>query len=132
MQWRKFVLIEILKRMLHLSSGFSHGCLKKREKQIIDNHVSKLIHIFDKMVNQIYVWFMSFGQSIECQNWYWMSNICYCYFFNFGQVLKFGANSRYNKGALTQKRSFLVLYTTFIFDGEIFMSVEKIKTNIQH
>ena len=27
------------------------------------------------------VWFMSFGKSVECLNWCWMSNVCYCYLF---------------------------------------------------
>ena len=36
--------------------------------------------------------------------------------FNCGRVLQFGAHSRYYKGALTQKRSFLVICTTFRFD----------------
>ena len=45
LQWRKSVSIEILKLMLHLSFGFSHGCLKTRkQKQIIDNHINKLIY----------------------------------------------------------------------------------------
>ena len=39
-------------------------------------------------------------------------------FFNCGQVLQFGAHTKYHEGALNQKRSFLVLCTTF-------MSVEK-------
>ena len=57
------------------------------------------------------VWFMSFGQS---QNWYWMSNICYCYlFFSCGRVLPFGAHSSLYKYTLTQKRPFLVIGTTF-------------------
>ena len=47
-------------------------------------------------------------------------------FFNCSQVLQFGAHSRYYEGALTQKRSFLVLLSELIF-----MSNEKIKTNIQ-
>ena len=34
-------------------------------------------------------------------------------FFNCGRVLQFGAHSRYYKDALTQKRSFLVICTTF-------------------
>ena len=34
-------------------------------------------------------------------------------FFNWGQVLIFGAHSRNYKGALTQKRSFIVISTTF-------------------
>ena len=34
-------------------------------------------------------------------------------FFNCSRVLQFGAHSRYYKGALTQKRSFLVICTTF-------------------
>ena len=34
-------------------------------------------------------------------------------FFNCGQVLQFGAHSRYYKGALTQKRSFLVICNTY-------------------
>jgi hypothetical protein len=47
-------------------------------------------------------------------------------FFNCRRVLQFGAHSRYYKGALTQKRSFVLL------SDLIFMSAEKIKTNIQH
>ena len=46
-------------------------------------------------------------------------------FFNCSRVLPFGAHSKYYKGALIQKRSFLVICTTF-------RSAEKIKTNIQH
>ena len=42
----------------------------------------------------------------ECQ-------IFFTVFFNCSQVLQFGAHSRYYKGALTQKRSFLVICTTF-------------------
>ena len=57
--------------------------------------------------------FMSFGQSIECQNWCWMSNII---FFNCSWVLQFGVHSRYYMGALTQERSFLVICTTFRSD----------------
>jgi hypothetical protein len=34
-------------------------------------------------------------------------------FFNCSHVLQFGAHSRYYKGALTQKRSFLVICTIF-------------------
>ena len=34
-------------------------------------------------------------------------------FFTCGGVLQFGAHSRYYKGALSQKRSFLVICTTF-------------------
>ena len=37
-------------------------------------------------------------------------------FFNCDRVLQFGAHSRYYEGALTQKRSFLVICTTFRFD----------------
>ena len=39
-------------------------------------------------------------------------------FFNFGQVLQIGPHSRYHnsKGALSQKKSFLVICTTFRFD----------------
>ena len=40
-------------------------------------------------------------------------------FFNCGQVLQFGAYSRYYKGALTQNRSFLVIYTTFRSDFRV-------------
>ena len=35
----------------------------------------------DRAIKTINVWFMSFGQSIECRNWCWMSNICHCYLF---------------------------------------------------
>ena len=37
-------------------------------------------------------------------------------FFNCDRVLQFGAHSRYYEGALTQKRSFLVICTTFRSD----------------
>ena len=40
-------------------------------------------------------------------------------FFNCGRVLQFGAHSRYYKGALTQKRSFLVICTTFRSDFHV-------------
>ena len=40
-------------------------------------------------------------------------------FFNCGRVLQFRAHSRYYKGALTQKRSFLVICTTFRFDFHV-------------
>ena len=49
--------------------------------------------------NHINVWFMSFGQSVECWNW-----CCIAIFFNCGQVLQFGTHSRYYKGALFQNR----------------------------
>ena len=39
-------------------------------------------------------------------------------FFNCGRVLQFGAHSRV-KGALTQKRYFLVIFTTFRFDFHV-------------
>ena len=40
-------------------------------------------------------------------------------FFNCGRVLQFGTHSRYYKGALTQKRSFLVVCTTFRSDFHV-------------
>ena len=40
-------------------------------------------------------------------------------FFNCYGVLQFGAYSRYYKGALTQKRSFLVVCRTFRFDFNV-------------
>ena len=40
-------------------------------------------------------------------------------FFNCGRVLQFGAHSRYYKGALTQKRSFLVICTAFRSDFHV-------------
>ena len=40
-------------------------------------------------------------------------------FFNCSQVLQFGAHSRYYKGALTEKRLFLVLCTTFRSDFHV-------------
>jgi len=40
-------------------------------------------------------------------------------FFNCGRVLQFGAHSRYHKGVLTQKRSFLVICTTFRSDFRV-------------
>ena len=39
--------------------------------------------------------------------------------FNCSQVLQFGAHSRYHKDALTQKRSFLVICTTFRSDFRV-------------
>ena len=45
--------------------------------------------------------------GVECQIFFIVI------FFNCSQVLQFGAHSRYYKGALTQKRSFLVICTTF-------------------
>ena len=39
----------------------------------------QLYNIWSMKQSQINVLFMSFGQSIECQNWCWMSNIYYCY-----------------------------------------------------
>jgi uncharacterized membrane protein YobD (UPF0266 family) len=40
-------------------------------------------------------------------------------FFNCGRVLQFEAHSRYYKGALTRKRSFLVICTTFRSDFHV-------------
>ena len=40
-------------------------------------------------------------------------------FFNCSWGLQFGAHSRYYKGALTQKRSFLVICTTFRYDFHV-------------
>ena len=40
-------------------------------------------------------------------------------FFNCVQVLQYGAHSRHYKGALTQKRSFLVLCSTFRSDFHV-------------
>ena len=59
--------------------------------------------------------------DVECQ--------IFVIVFNFIQVLQFGAHSRYYKGALTQKLSFLGICTSFRL---IVMSAKKIKTNIQH
>ena len=50
-------------------------------------------------------------------------------FFNCSQVLQFGTHSRYYKGALTQMRSILKIV---LLSDLLFMSGEKIKTNIQH
>ena len=44
--------------------------------------------------------------GVECQ-------IFVIIFFNCSRVLQFGVDSRYYKGVVTQKRSFLVLCTTF-------------------
>ena len=68
--------------------------------------------------NMFIVWFMSFGLGVECWNWCWMSNICYCCSFKWGQVLQ-SVPSKYYKGALTQKRSFLVICTTFSSDFHV-------------
>ena len=40
-------------------------------------------------------------------------------FFNCDRVLQFGAHSRYYKGALTHKRSFLVICTAFRSDFHV-------------
>ena len=40
-------------------------------------------------------------------------------FFDCGRVIQFGAHSRYYKGELTQKRSFLVICTTFRSDFHV-------------
>ena len=53
-------------------------------------------------------------------------------FFIRSRVLQFGAHSRYYKGALTPKRSFLVICTTLVLSDLLFMSAEKLKTNIQY
>ena len=66
-------------------------------------------------------WFMSFGQGLECRNWYWIPNICYCYLFQLWWSFTiwdiFKGHS--HKGALTQKRSFLVICTTFRSDFHV-------------
>ena len=51
--------------------------------------------------------------GVECQMF------VFVILFNCGRVLQFGAHSRYYKGALTQKRSFLVLCTTFRSDFHV-------------
>ena len=51
-------------------------------------------------------------------------------FFHFGQVLQFGAHSRYHKGVLTQKRSNFWCFV--LLSDLIFMTAEKIKTNVQN
>ena len=38
---------------------------------------------------------------------------CQIFVIDCGQFLQFGADSRYYKGALTQKRAFLVICTTY-------------------
>ena len=40
-------------------------------------------------------------------------------FFNCGRVLQFGAHSRYYEGVLSQKRSYIVLCTTFKSDFHV-------------
>ena len=54
--------------------------------------------------------------GVECQTF------VIAIFFNFGRILQFGTHSRHHKGALTQKRFFCVICTTFRL---IFMSAEK-------
>ena len=60
---------------------------------------------------------MSFGQSVEL-----VLNVKYLlllsFFYCSHQVLQFGAHSRYYKGALTQKRSFLVISDLFFMLAE--------------
>ena len=48
--------------------------------------------------------------SVECQTF------VIVIFFNCSQVVQFGLHSRHYKDALTQKRSFLVICTTFRSD----------------
>ena len=62
--------------------------------------------------------------GVECQTF------VIVIFFNCGQVLQFGAHSRYYRGALTLEIIFSDLY--YVLSGLIFMSAEKIKTNFQH
>ena len=69
--------------------------------------IYRSINIKYKYVN---VWFMSFGQGVECQNWCWMSNICYC--------------------ELTQKRSYLGICTSFRSDFHV-LKKSKQKFNIK-
>ena len=61
--------------------------------------------------------------GVECQIFFIVI------FFNCDWVLQFGANSRYYKGALTKKGSFVWFV---LLPDMILMSTEKIKTNIQH
>ena len=63
------------------------------------------------------VWFMPFGQSVECRIDVECQIFFIAIFFNCGQVLQFMAYSMYYKGALTQKRSFLVICTTYVHVG---------------
>ena len=62
---------------------------------------------------------MLFGQivndeiGVECQIF------VIVVFFICSQVLQFGAHSRYHNGALTQKRLFLVICTTFRSDFHV-------------
>ena len=72
---------------------------------------------------QIYVWFMSFEQIVECQMF------AIDLFFNCGWVLPFGAHSRYYEGALIQKRSFLVILTTFRSEFCVFWKKPKRTSN---
>ena len=55
----------------------------------------------------------------KCQNWCWSQIFVTVIFFTCDWVLQFRAHSRYYKGALTQKRSFLVLCTTFRSDFHV-------------
>ena len=51
--------------------------------------------------------------GVECQI------VVIVIFFNCDQVLEFGAHSRYYEGALTQKRSILVICATFRSDVHV-------------
>ena len=79
------------------------------------------LSIFVLIGNTSNVWFMSFGQGVECQIFVILI------FFNCSQFLQFEAHSRSYKDALTREISFLVICTTLIF-----MLTKKIKTNIQY
>ena len=65
---------------------------------------------------------MSLGQRVECQIGVEFQIFVVAIFFNCGQVLQFGAIQgiiRPYKGALTQKRSFLVIGTTVRYDFQV-------------
>ena len=59
---------------------------------------------------------MSFGQGLDVKIGVECQIFVIVIFFNYSQVLQFGAHLRYYKGALTQKRLFLVICTTFLYD----------------
>ena len=81
-----------------------------RETPQIDRSNESLDHngtkISMKFLQNFFVWFMSFGQSVKCQNWCRMLDIYYCYLLKLWPSFTiWGASMWYYKGALTQKRS---------------------------
>ena len=65
----------------HRSTSFLDGYEKKNGYEF---HWNPKYMFYKKKLKGLWI-FMSgschFGQSVECWNWCWMSNICYCFLF---------------------------------------------------